>query len=147
MALSKHMQAAYGRSALETEVLVATPHKLVLMLLDGALQAIRRAKIAMEAGQVADKGMLIGKAISIVDEGLRLALDHEKGGDIAANLDQLYEYCTRQLFQANINNDPALLDQVCALLGEIRDAWVQIGVPANVQGGVPGEVGKVYGAA
>ena len=76
-----------------------------------------------------------------------MALDHEKGGDIASNLDQLYEYCTRQLFQANINNDPALLDQVCALLNEIRDAWVQIGVPANAQGSAPGDAGKVYGAA
>ncbi|MGL6070688.1 flagellar export chaperone FliS [Craterilacuibacter sp.] len=123
----RRMQQAYGSSALETEVEVASPHKLVLMLFDGALQAIRLARVQMEQGKIAEKGQLIGKAVSIIDEGLRNSLDAKQGGELAVNLASLYEYCTGRLLQANLNNDAAALDEVSALLGEVRSAWVEIG--------------------
>lgn len=129
--ISRRMQQAYGSSALETEVASASPHKLVQMLLDGALQAIRLARLQMAQGKVAEKGRLIGKAIAIVDEGLRNALDMQQG-ELAANLSALYEYCTARLLYANLNNDAAALDEVEALLGEIREAWVGIGQPQPV---------------
>lgn len=127
----RRMQQAYGSSALQTEVEVASPHKLVLMLFDGALQAIRLAKVQMAQGKVAEKGQLIGKAVSIVDEGLRNSLDIAQGGELAVNLSGLYEYCTRRLLQANLDNDAAALDEVSALLDEVRSAWVEIGRKPN----------------
>ena len=132
----RRMQQAYGSSALENEVGAASPHKLVLMLFDGALQAIRLAKLQMAQGKVAEKGKLIGKAVSIIDEGLRNSLDAEQGGELAVNLASLYEYCTRRLLEANLHNDEAALDEVDALLGEVRSAWAEIGykpAPAVVE--------------
>lgn len=123
----RRMQQAYGSSALETEVEVASPHKLVLMLFDGALQAIRLARVQMEQGKIAEKGQLIGKAVSIIDEGLRNSLDAKQGGELAVNLASLYEYCTGRLLHANLNNDAGALDEVSTLLGEVRSAWVEIG--------------------
>lgn len=122
----RRMQQAYGRSALETEISVASPHKLVLMLFDGALQAIRLAKLQLAQGKIAEKGQLIGKAVSIIDEGLRNSLDLSQG-ELAGNLSALYEYCTGRLLHANLHNDGAALDEVAALLGEVRAAWVEIG--------------------
>lgn len=124
--LSRQMQNAYGRSALETEVSVASPHKLILMLYDGALQAIRMAKIPMQEKRYADKGKLISKSIAIIDDGLRASLNTEVGGELAQNLDALYEYCSQRLLQANLKNDVALLDEVEALLIELREAWAGI---------------------
>jgi flagellar protein FliS len=68
------------------------------------------------------KGGLISQAISIID-GLRNSLDMEAGKEIAVNLDNLYEYCERRLLKANIDNDPAILDEVSSLLHEVKSAW------------------------
>lgn len=134
--MKKQFLQAY-RSALDVEVEAASPHKLVLMLFDGALQAIAQATLHMQNGRVAEKGLMISKAIAIVDEGLRNSLSHETGGELAQNLDALYEYCSYQLLQANMRNEPALLAEVVRLLGELRDAWSQIPPEAQVVGAAP----------
>jgi flagellar protein FliS len=134
--MKKQFLQAYG-SALDVEVEAASPHKLVLMLFDGALQAIAQATLHIQNGRVAEKGRLISKAIAIVDEGLRASLDHEVGGELSQNLDALYEYCSYQLLQANLRNEPALLAEVGRLLGELRDSWAQISPVAQAVGTAP----------
>lgn len=118
---------AYANVGLETGVSAASPHKLIVMLFDGALVAILSGVSAMNSGNVAAKGMAISKAINIIDNGLRAALDKSAGGEIAANLDALYEYISTSLFQGNLDNDPAKLEEAHKLLASLRDAWNQIG--------------------
>ena len=103
----------------------ASPHRLILMLLDGAMGRLSTAKGCLQRGEVAEKGALISGSISIID-GLRASLDHESGGDIASNLDGLYEYMSGRLLVANLHNEEAPLDEVIVLLREIREAWVAI---------------------
>lgn len=114
---------AYARVGLETGVTAASPHKLISMLFEGAQIAILRAQQHMQAGQIAEKGQAISKAISIIDSGLHASLNLEAGGEVAQNLDALYGYMTQQLTQAHLRNDPALLQEVHGLLTELKSAW------------------------
>ncbi|MFV0457122.1 MAG: flagellar export chaperone FliS [Pseudomonas sp.] len=100
----------------------ATPHRLIQMLMEGGLTRLAQAKGAMERNDVALKGTLIGKTIDIVG-GLRQGLNLEAGGEVAANLDSLYIYMTTRLVEANRKNDPAILDEVAGLLREIKSGW------------------------
>ncbi|NUU00172.1 flagellar export chaperone FliS [Herbaspirillum robiniae] len=127
---------AYANIGVETGVLAASPHKLISMLFDGALVAIALAKKHMAEGDIKNKGESITKAILIIDNGLRASLNKDVGGDLALNLDSLYEYMSRRLFEANVNNNPAILTEIHGLLDEIRSAWEQIGpnaAPAPAQ--------------
>lgn len=108
-----------------TGVNEADPHRLVQMLLDGALEKIAVAKGLITRNETAKKGEAIGRAISIVS-GLRSILDMSAGGEIAANLDNLYEYIERRLLEANLNNDVDILDEVLSLLREVKTAWESI---------------------
>ena len=105
-----------------TGVSDADPHRLVQMLLEGALGKIAAVKGLMTRGDTVKKGEVIGQAISIIG-GLRSSLDIASGGKFAANLDDLYEYMERRLVQANLKNDVAILDEVATLLREIKTAW------------------------
>lgn len=118
--------ASYQSVKTHASAEAASPHKLIEMLFDGALERIAQAKGAMEYGQIEMRNNKINSAISVVG-GLRESLDHDNGGEIAANLDGLYVYVQNTLSRANYNNDPAKLEEAAALLGEIRSAWVQIG--------------------
>ena len=118
---------AYARVGLETGVAAASPHKLIAMLFDGALIAIRKAEQHMLAGEIAEKGAAISKAMSIVDSGLRSVLNLKEGGDLAQNLNALYVYIYERLAQAHLKNDPALLQEAYKLLAELKSAWDQIG--------------------
>lgn len=117
---------AYGKQDLATQVEAASPHRLILMLFDGAIKSCHLAKLHMQNGAVADKGMAITKAIAIIQEGLSLSLDKEVGGDLVANLEALYDYMGRRLLQANLHNDPAMLDEVLALLAGLKESWEAI---------------------
>ena len=100
----------------------ASPHRLIQMLMEGGLSRLAQARGAMDRGQVAMKGELIGKAIAIIG-GLREGLDLEKGGEVAANLDRLYEYMITRLFEANLHNTVAPLDEVAVLLRNVKSGW------------------------
>ncbi|NHA13374.1 flagellar export chaperone FliS [Thioalkalivibrio sp. XN279] len=115
----------YEQVGARAQVEGAAPERLVQLMLEGALDRISTARGAMENGQVALKGERIGKAIGIV-EGLRAVLDHDRGGDLAGNLDALYDYMSRRLAEANMRNDPRILDEVSGLLREIKAAWDRI---------------------
>jgi len=112
----------YGKVAVGSEVAFATPHRLVQMLMDGALEKIATAKGHMVRKEYEAKGSHINWAISIID-GLRGSLNMEEGGEIANNLDGLYAYMVRRLAEANLRNDLASLDEVSSLLLEIKSAW------------------------
>jgi len=118
---------AYANVGLETGVASASPHKLIIMLYDGALAALMGAKGNIATGNIAAKGTALSKAITIIDNGLRASLDKEAGGEIAANLDALYDYMSRRLLQANLHNDVAIVEEVHRLLADLREAWVAIG--------------------
>ena len=118
---------AYANVGLETGIASASPHALIVMLYDGALVALLSAKTNIAAGNIAAKGSAISKAISIIDNGLRASLDKTAGGEIAANLDALYDYMSRRLLHANLQNDVSIIDEVHNLLADLRGAWVEIG--------------------
>ena len=101
---------AYANVGMETGVVAASPHKLIVMLFDGALVALNAALSGMRSGNIAEKGKSISKAILIIDSGLRAALDKKAGGEIAEGLDSLYEYMSGRLVTANITNEPAILE-------------------------------------
>lgn len=100
----------------------ASPHRLIQMLMDGGMTRLAQARGAMERQQHALKGELIGKAIGIIG-GLRSGLDLQQGGDLAQNLDNLYDYMVRRLSEANVNNSIEPLDEVAGLLRDIKSGW------------------------
>ena len=107
---------------LETEVLSASPARLVQMLYESAIQSISAAMDAIDAGDIALRSQKIGKAVSIVNE-LATSLDKEKAGTWARDLVELYDYMARQLNQANFNQSKAPLVEVQSLLGTLLEAW------------------------
>ena len=121
---------AYAKVGVETGVMAADPHKLIVMLFEGAETALRLARQQMADGDVPAKGRSISKAINIIDNGLRASLDKKAGGEIAANLEALYEYMVERLLHANLNNSSDMLQEVLSLLGELRGAWESI-APGN----------------
>lgn len=118
----QHYSSVKVHSGVET----ASPHRLIQMLFEGALERIAQAKGAMAQRQIARKGELIGKAVAIVG-GLQGSLNDKEGGSLAVNLDELYDYIIRRLTQANFENNTAYLDECGRLLGEIKTAWDTIG--------------------
>ena len=121
--VASHAAQAYARIGLETGVAAASPQRLIVMLYDGAIAALADARGHMVEGRTALKGRAIGKAISIVDEGLKAALDVGQGGAIARQLMELYDYIGHRLLLANLRDDVSLLDEASRLLGELRAAW------------------------
>lgn len=118
--------AAYTQVGVETDVAAADPHKLIMLLFEGAQSAIVKAKGSMELNRIAEKGAFISRAIDIIENGLRASVDLEKGEALAERLFALYGYMVDRLLHANIKNDPAALDEVAFLLGEIQSAWAEI---------------------
>ncbi|MEO8542347.1 MAG: flagellar export chaperone FliS [Betaproteobacteria bacterium] len=118
---------AYRKIGVETQVDQASPHELVEMLFEGLLVAIGRARSALQRGDISAKGHQIGIAVRILDEGLRGGLNIEKGGELAGNLHDLYQYCVMRLTQANLRNDEQLLAEVQKLIEPVATGWKQMG--------------------
>lgn len=136
--MSNYAARAYANVGVNTAVEAASPHKLVLMLYDAVLKELRVAKQHMQRREIAPKAAAISKAIRLIDQGLRLNLDMQRGGNIAAQLSMLYDYSERRLLHANIHNDVAALDEVSALIEPLRQAWAGINPDAprpSPQGG------------
>jgi len=121
---------AYTDIGLETQVLSASPERLITLLFNGARAAIAQARLHLQAGRIAERGAAISKATRIVDEGLKTGLDMEAGGEIAANLANLYDYIVRTLLMANLKGDAAQLDTADRLLAELAQAWQAANDPA-----------------
>ena len=135
---------AYAKVGLETGVIAASPHKLIVMLFEGAIVAINAASAHMKAGAFEEKGKAITKAVLIVDEGMRASLDKKNGGEIAANLDALYGYIIQCLLRANLRNDQALLDESLGLLTDLKAAWDAIGDSAKPPAQAPAPRAMAY---
>jgi len=100
----------------------ATPHQVIQLMLDGAIARIAEASGHLQRGEISAKGEKIGKALRLI-EALMLGLDTERGGEIAGNLERIYDYASRRLLQANVDNDASPLDEVSSLLREIKLGW------------------------
>ncbi|SEK69594.1 flagellar export chaperone FliS [Nitrosovibrio tenuis] len=124
---SSHGVNAYASVGLETGVLAANPHKLILMLFQGAHVALSSALIHMKSGNITAKGKSISKAIAIINSGLQASLDVEAGGPLAQQLNALYEYMGHRLLQANLHNNIGYVEEVSRLLGQLGEAWEAIG--------------------
>lgn len=122
--------AAYSSAAAHGGVAAADPHKLVVMLMDGAIERIRAAQGCITRGEMGEKAQLLQRAIAIVGE-LQASLDLSAGGQIAANLSELYDYMTRTLLKATLENKVEMLEEVSKLLHEIRGAWISIPAEAR----------------
>lgn len=118
--------AMYRQVGVETGVKTADPHRLVLMLYDGLLEAIAQARGAMRQRQIEAKARAIMRAMGIVEEGLRGALS-PAGGELSRNLGDLYGYIGMRLMQAHARNDEEALQECTRLIQPLRDAWVEIG--------------------
>ena len=118
---------AYQSVAVQTAVATADPHRMTLLLYDGAIEAIRLAQAHMGTRRIAAKCEAIGKAVCILEEGLKASVDRKVGGQLAERLVALYEYITMRLLQANLRNDRKALDEAYQLLDDLRSAWAQIG--------------------
>ena len=129
----------YTQVGLETGVASADPHKLILILFDGALSALAAARGNLERGSLAAKGEEISKAMAAI-AGLKASLDLEKGGEIAENLAALYEYMLQKLLFANLNHEPKFLEEVGRLLTELKGAWAAIGPQNSADPGAAGRV-------
>jgi flagellar protein FliS len=120
---------AYKKIEVDNRIDSANSQKLILMLFEGAQISIKAARRHMLDHEIAQKGASISQAISIIDDGLKASLDIEKGGEIAQNLQSLYEYIVHRLLIANIKNKPEILDEVASLLSQLHSAWAAIGTP------------------
>ncbi|MFK3970489.1 flagellar export chaperone FliS [Pseudomonas sp. NPDC087358] len=116
----------YQKVNSQAQTAVATPHRLVQMLMEAGLDRIAQAKGAIERKDVPAKGILIGKAIEIVG-GLREGLDMEKQAQALAHVDNLYVYMMKRLALANIKTDPKILEEVSGLLTTVKEGWDAIG--------------------
>ncbi|MCA3159124.1 MAG: flagellar export chaperone FliS [Burkholderiales bacterium] len=117
---------AYAKVAVESKVTGANPHQLITLLYDGAIEALNQARMHIDSRQIEQKGRLINKAITIINEGLLASLNVDAGGELARNLAGLYDYMTFCLIAANRTNNRKSVDDVIKLLAELREAWIVI---------------------
>ncbi len=125
MAFRKKGLASYGEVDVQAGTAYADSVQLIQMLFDGLIDSLSSAEGQIERKEIQAKGESISRATRIV-LGLQTSLDLEKGGEIAANLADLYDYCTRRLMHANLKNDAEAVREVKRLISEIRDAWSQV---------------------
>ncbi len=112
----------YRQVGATSEVGGADPHRLIQMLMEGALTRMSQAKGMIDENNYEGKAKLLGRVMEIIAT-LQSSLDHEKGGDISSNLDRLYDYMNRRLLEASRENDTSMVDEVMSLLLEVKTGW------------------------
>jgi flagellar protein FliS len=120
--MSLHALTAYNKVNTQTGVENADAHRLIQMLIDGAIEKINRAKYFMKQNKISEKGQQISWAISIIS-GLQASLNMEQGGELAERLNSLYDFCCHHLVQANIENSVEKLDDVLKVMNNIKEGW------------------------
>ena len=126
--VSSRAASAYRQVGVQSSVDGASPHMLIKMLFDGLIQSLNAARGALQRGDIPEKGRQIGKAVRILEEGLKGGLNTAQGGEIARNLSALYDYCVSRLTLANMRNDLALVEEVAGLIAPVAQSWHEIGV-------------------
>lgn len=128
---------AYAKIEVESAVMSASQHQLVIMLFDGALSALVRARLFLQDGNIPAKGLALSKAINIIENGLKVGLVENNGDELTQNLIALYAYMVRRLLHANVNNDAGAIEEVENLLRNIADGWKEVaGSPQLIQDAV-----------
>lgn len=122
----------YEQVSVQEAVNGASPHRLIQMLMEGALKRMAEAKAAMQRQDLTAKGVALGKAISIIG-GLRDSLNMEVSGGLSQRLDGLYEYMVTVLVRANANNNAANIDEVINLMLTVKSGWDKIADQADKQ--------------
>jgi flagellar protein FliS len=125
---------SYGEVKVSTGVSKSNNVELIQMLFDGLIESLATARGHIQHNNISEKSKAISRASRIV-LGLQGALDFDKGGDLANNLNELYNYITRRLLHVNARNDLAALDEIHGLMTEIRGAWET--VPALIPRSAP----------
>ncbi len=124
----------YRQLDVQTSVHNASPHELVEMLFQGLRERLNQARGYIEHGNVEGRTDALNASVEILI-GLQASLDHGKGGDVAANLESLYDYMQRRLFRANADNDGAAVSEVADLVQTLQSAWMAIATTADAQVG------------
>ena len=128
---------AYAKIEVESAVMSASQQQLVIMLFDGALSALVRARLFLQDGNIPAKGLALSKAINIIENGLKVGLVDNNGDELTQNLIALYAYMVRRLLHANVNNDASAIEEVEILLRNIADGWKEVaGSPQLIQDAV-----------
>ena len=128
---------AYAKIEVESAVMSASQQQLVIMLFDGALSALVRARLFLADGNIPAKGLALSKAINIIENGLKVGLVENNGDELTQNLIALYAYMVRRLLHANVNNDASAIEEVENLLRNIADGWKEAaGSPHLIQDAV-----------
>ncbi len=128
---------AYAKIEVESAVMSASQQQLVIMLFDGALSALVRARLFLADGNIPAKGLALSKAINIIENGLKVGLVENNGDELTQNLIALYAYMVRRLLHANVNNDASAIEEVENLLHNIADGWKEVaGTPQLMQDAV-----------
>lgn len=125
MAMRNKFVKQYANNFVETAVSEATPHKLVEMLYEGAIKNLTLAKVFIEQKNFGKKSEHSNKALAIINS-LRAGVDIEKGGDVAANLYGLYDYCYRRTLEASSKNDVVIVDEVLEHIKTLNEAWKEM---------------------
>ena len=125
--VSSRAASAYRQVGVQSGVDGASPHMLIKMLFDGLIQSLNAARGALQRGDIPEKGRQIGKAVRILEEGLKGGLSPTQGGDITTNLRALYDYCVGRLTVANVRNDITLVEEVVRLIAPVAQSWNEIG--------------------
>ncbi|HPO19727.1 MAG TPA: flagellar export chaperone FliS [Rubrivivax sp.] len=129
----------YQQVGIESRLALASPHTLVAMLFDGFMEAVALARAALRERRLEVKGAAIGRAVRIVEDGLRGGLDLRAGGTLARDLDDLYAYLVLRLTQANLRNDDDALDECRGLVLPLQQAWASIAPQADAAAAARGE--------
>ncbi len=126
----------YQKVEIESAVMSASQAQLLVMLFDGALSALTRARLFLLDGNIEGKGLSLSKAINIIENGLKQGLEADSGDELTDNLLSLYDYMVRRLLQANLRNDVEAIEEVEGLLRNIADAWKEVAQPQHLQDAV-----------
>ncbi len=125
--VSSRAATAYRQVGVQSAVDGASPHMLIKMLFDGLIQSLNAARGALQRGDIEEKGRQLGKAVRILEEGLKAGLNPAQGGELAANLSALYDYCGNRLTLANVRNDLVMIEEVYGLITPVAQSWSEIG--------------------
>ncbi|GKT24204.1 flagellar export chaperone FliS [Acidovorax sp. SUPP3334] len=132
--VSSRAASVYRQVGVQSSVDGASPHQLIQMLFDGLVQSLNAARGSMHRGDVEEKGRQLGKAVRIIEEGLKGGLNPMQGGELAANLRALYDYCVGRLTMANLRNDVTLVEEVVNLITPVAQGWGEIGSGGRTAG-------------
>jgi flagellar protein FliS len=135
MFLATHARAtnAYRQVSTATQVNLASGPQLVTMLFDALRVQLLKAENALAQNQMPEKGLAIGHAVRIIEEGLRSGLDMRRGGELSQSLNDLYVYCAKTLTEANFYNDVSKVREVASLIETVAGAWKQVAAGTSIQ--------------